>query len=446
MANQTLNIQEFRLRIKGVRESYPHHWEASRKMMAPESLAIALPVLVRSIQKGLLAPNLQNRLLEVVHQFGQCIKTREVHQELKELTGLPPSKAFRALLVWGVLADTEKEERAAEDLSPEDLERCLQESQNPYDVLLGAPTPSLLDIGAGDLTFEQELVDQVIPQLRARNTRLRVHAIDRLIPGSQVGGVYHRNRDRERYLQSFPSTELLYKFWGGMDIEKFGKVKGALPWYTMCTCHAPANPTFAYEPSRVDQKLIHTHLQSTRGKSRLSRYEGEPVLEVSHQGQELTFPPWKFDIVGPLALLQCMAQRSRVGVLSAIDDEVFWELLSQILADDQFRPANKIFTKENIPEIFGKVYKALFSLPVGERIDLSTVAELRGSTLFGATSLNKTTPSSKFRYVEIRRGALWNGIPSSFTAKQFSHMKQESTPWWIIFITDVSTKPENKLE
>ena len=30
---------------------------------------------------------------------------------------------------------------------------------------------------------------------------------------------------------------------------------------------------------------------------------------------------------------------------------------------------------------------------------------------------------SRFRYVEIRRGALLEGVPSSFTARQFSQMK-----------------------
>ncbi len=437
MDNQTLNISEFRARIKAIRESYPRPWEASRKLMAPDSLATTLPVLIQSIQHAELVPSLRKQLIDVVQQFGQPIKTREMHQVLKELTGLPPSKALRALLVWGVLAVGGKDEDTAGSLSTEDLERGLREGHNPYDVLLRSTAPSLLDIGAGDLTFEQELVDQYVPQFRPHNIRLRLHAFDRLAPGSLVGGVYHKNPDREQYLKSFPAEELKFQFWGGMDIEQFDRAKNALPKYTMCTCHAPANPTFAYEPSRVDRKLIDDYLRATRGESRLSRYEGEPVLEVAHQGQELTFPPWKFDIAGSLALLQFMTQRSRVGVLSAIDDEVFWEILSQILADDQFRPRNQLFTKENIPEIFGDVCNALTSLPIGGRVELSTIANLRGPMPFGTTSLKETFTFPQFRYVEIRRGAAWEGVPSSFTAKQFSHMKEESPPWWIIFLTDV---------
>ena len=405
--------------------------------MAPEPLARNIPALIQSIQQADLVPSFQKRLIQVVEQFGQGLKTGEIHQELKELTGLPPSKAFRALLVWGVLAVGGTEEDMEVNCSTEEMEICLRESRNPYDILLQSGAPTLLDIGAGDLTFEQEIVDQYVPQLRARKTALKIHAFDRLTPGSRVGGVYHKNRERDHYLKSFPAEELTYKFWGGMDLEKFGHAKGVFSRYTICTCHAPANPAFAYEPSRVDRKLIDDHLRGTRGQSRLSRYEGEAVLEVSHQGQDLTFPPWKFDIVGPLALLQFMTQRSRVGVLSAIDDEVFWELLSQILADDRFRPRNQIFIKETIPEIFGDVYKALISLSLGGRIDLAKVSNIRNSMPSETAPLTKSFTLPTFQHVEIRRGALWEGVPSSFTAKQFSHMKEESPPWWIIFLSDV---------
>ena len=432
-----LDIQELRARVQESRASYPYHWEASRKLMNQESLSTILPALIQSIQEASLVPSLQKSLIEVIQQFGQQTKTRQMHQTLKEVTGLPPSKAVRALIVWGVLAVGEKDEAVTQDLSAEELEGRLREGRNPYDILLHSQSPSLLDIGAGDLTFEQELVDQYVPQLRTHNKLLRLHAFDRLTPGSRVGGVYHKNPDRERYLKNFRAEELKYQFWGGMDLEQFCQVKAALPRYTMCTCHAPANPTFAYEPSRIEPSLILKHLQATRGQFHPGRLEGESVLEVSHQDKILTFPPWKFNIIGPLALLELMGQRGRVGVLSAIDDEVFWEILSQVLADDQFRPRNKIFTKDNIPEVFGKVYKELFSLSIGERIDLSKIAEIRDPIPFGRTPPQSTSTSWNLRYVEIRRGAFWEGIPSSFTAKQFSQMREESTPWWIIFITDV---------
>ena len=432
MDRRTLDSQAFRKQIQETRESHPHHWEASRKLMASENFPATLSALIQYIQSSTLVPSLEKRLIECVQQFGQQKPSRDVQQTLKELTGLPPSKAVRALIVWGVMVVNEQQVRS-EEFSPEELEHRLREAWSPYDILLHSPSPSLLDIGAGDLTFEQELVAQYVPQLHDRSKSLTLHAFDRLMPGSRVGGVYHKNREHERYIQGFPLESLHFKFWGGIDLAQFDQTKGALLRYTICTCHAPANPTFAYEPSRIESELIDKHLQATRGQFHLGRFEGESVLEVSHEGQALTFPPWKFHIVGPCALLQLMGQRCQVGVLSAIDDEVFWELLSQVLADDRYCPRDQVFTKDCIPDIFGDVYKALSSLPIGERVDLSKIAELRKSIPFGGTTLGN---SSTFRYVEIRRGASWEGIPSSFTAQQFSYMKEESIPWWIIFIPD----------
>jgi hypothetical protein len=435
MDDDTLGFAAFRERIKTSRESSPHHWEESRKLMFPETLQTMLPALIQHIQEVSLDPALRERLIGALQQFAKPTGSKEGNQVLKELTGFPPSKAVRALMVWGILA-VDSEEGKPEELSGIRCEEIIRGAFNPYDVLRHTATPSLLDIGAGDLSFEQELVDHYVAHVRAQYTPLTLHAFDRLMPGSRVGGVYHKNMDRERYLRNFSSEELRFKFWGGMSLETFSKVKGGLPRYTVSTCHAPANPTFAYEPSRLAPETIQAHLQSSRGQYRLSRYDGEPVLEVSHQGQMLTFPDWKFDILGPLALLRFLAQRSCVGILSAIDDEVFWELLSQLLADDRFRPLNKIFTKSLLPEIFGKVYEELSSMAIGERKDLARLAGLRDFMPFVTATKEDTPMPCRFRYVEIRRGAVLEGVPSSFTARQFSQMKEESTPWWIIFIPD----------
>ncbi len=432
-----LDSAEFRAQVKASRELYPQHWEASRKLMAPESLASTLPLLVDSIQQASICPTVQQCLIEVLEQFGSQIKTKQIHDTLKDLTGLPPSKAVRALMVWGLLANPEGNDEVGGHLSGAQLEGYLREGRNPYDVLLHAQAPSLLDIGAGDLTFEQELVDQYIPPLRSQSKFLTLHAFDRLLPGSQVGGVYHKNQERERYLKSLSTKELHYKFWEGMDVEQFGQARDALPRYTIATCHAPANPTFAFEPTRLDSRLIQQHLQTTRGRFNLTRFDGEQVLEVAHQGQTLTFPPWKFDVIGPLALLQTVGSRSRMAVLSAIDDEVFWEILSQLVEDDVYRPHNIVFTPETLPQIFGGVYRDLSLLTVGEKIDLSTVVAIRKQLPAQTTSRTNILASVKVRYIEVRRGAVWEGVPSSFTARQFSRMREESTPWWIIFVIDV---------
>ena len=436
MDEHMLGAEELRAQMKRVREAYPHHWVASRKFVTPSSFPATQAKLLQFLQKTALVPMHRDRLVEAVQQFGQQPESRQTHQTLKELTGLPPSKAVRALIVWGILAWDEKEKATEKDLSTEQVEELVRQGFNPYEVLRHVTSPSLLDIGAGDLTFEQELVDQYVPQLRHQKTPLTLHAFDRLLSGSRVGGVYHKDLERERHLHSFSPQELQFKFWGGMSLEQFQKTKTLLPLYTVSTCHAPANPTFAYEPSRVGLSRIQEHLRSTRGTYRATHYEGEDVLEVSHRGQTLTFPPWKFEVLGPVALLILMIQRSRVGILSAVDDEVFWEVLSQLLAEDRFRPPDRFFTKDNISEVFGTVHKELISMKMGERKDLSTIADLRTSITWQRGNGTKDVQTRRrLCNVEIRRGAGFKGIPSSFTAKQFSRMKEESTPWWIIFIS-----------
>jgi hypothetical protein len=435
MDDHRLGFAAFREQIKASRESHPHHWEASRKLIASDTFHAMLPKLIQHIQGASLEPSLRERLIEALQQHAHPTESQKGKQVLKDLTGFPPSKAIRALMVWGILA-AGGGEKNLEALAGIRCEAIIRGESNPYVVLRHTATPSLLDIGAGDLSFEQELADHYAPHLRTHHTPLTVHAFDRLRPGSRVGGVYHKNLDRERYLRNFSPKELRFKFWGGMSLDTFSRVKERLPRYTVSTCHAPANPTFAYEPGRVTPEIIQAHLQDSRGHFRRSQYEGEPVLEVSHRGNTLTFPDWKFDILGPLALLRFMAQQSYVGILSAIDDEVFWEMLSQLLADDRFRPVNEILTKARLPEVFGKVYEELSSMAVGERKDLFLLADLRDPMPFGIATKEGTQMPCRLRYVEIRRGAVLEGVPSSFTARQFSQMKEETTPWWVIFVPD----------
>jgi len=57
MVSQTLDSQEFRKRIQEARESYPHHWEASGKLMASESLSATLPALLQYIQTASSKPS-----------------------------------------------------------------------------------------------------------------------------------------------------------------------------------------------------------------------------------------------------------------------------------------------------------------------------------------------------------------------------------------------------
>jgi hypothetical protein len=227
--------------------------------------------------------------------------------------------------------------------------------------------------------------------------------------------------------------ELRFKFWGGQDMFEAVNLNTALPHYTLVTCHAPANPTFAYEPARVSRAAIERHLRSARGEYRVVREDGEKALEVLHGGRALLFPPWKFEIRGPLPLLDLMRRRASVVVLSAMDQDVFWEVLSQVVADPLARPRDTILTPALLPGLFGDVYAKLTALPIGSPVSLADLTRLRDDI---PAVLDAAGASYRFRYVEVWRGAVFGGLPAGQTARRFGSMKDEAPPWMLVMVPD----------
>jgi len=122
--------------------------------------------------------------------------------------------------------------------------------------------------------------------------------------------------------------------------------------------------------------------------------------------------------------------------MSAIDSEVFWEILAQLVEDEKMRPSNIVFSPENVRTVFNQVYEALSSLKEGERISLSDLVALRTRLGHVLTPKPRGSKGYRFRYVEVRRGAVFSGMPSSFTARQFSKMTEEELPWCLIFVPE----------
>jgi hypothetical protein len=315
--------------------------------------------------------------------------------------------------------------------SSEATEQFLLGHRNPYDLLIEAESPSLLDLGAGDLSFAEELATQYLPRLRQQQKMLTIHCVDRLQPGSQFGGPLHAPPHRLKLLRS--QDGLHFKFWGGQDMFEAVTLKTALPRYTLVTCHAPANPTFAYEPTRVSRTAIERHLRATKGEYRVVREAGEAALEVLHGGRALLFPPWKFDIRGPLTLLDLVRRRASAVVLSAVDQDVFWEVLSQVIADPRARPRDTIFTPAVLPDLFGEVYLKLTALPIGASVSLADLTKLRDDI---PAVLDAAGAPYRFRYVEVRRGSVFDDLPASQTARRFGSMRDEAPPWMLVLVPD----------
>ncbi|MEP7152208.1 MAG: hypothetical protein ABI856_10890, partial [Nitrospira sp.] len=207
--------------------------------------------------------------------------------------------------------------------------------------------------------------------------------------------------------------------------------------YLIVTCWAPATPTFAYEPTRLSAALLAEELRRTKGDSRRVTHGKEPALEVLHAGRSLLFPSWKFDIRGPLALLELMATRGALCVLGAVDSQVFWEILSQLIDDPRVRPTNLVLSAQTIPAVFGDIFHQLSALPLGGSCTLSDLTPLRQNFLSVLPAPFGHTAGYRFREVTIRRGALLEGIPASSTARRFQNMKEETPPWFLTLVPEL---------
>ena len=430
-------IAEFRRAVSQCARESEQKWEDSRRLLDAAVFPSILEQLIQLAQAASLAPPVKTLLADSLGQ-GQAHRVQDLEgAALKTLTGYPPSKAFRSLgLYFGLVQDRASRWPTA-DLPSEEVAHALQSLTNPFDLLLTTPVTSVLDLGAGDLSFADELVAHYLPTLVTHQRELVLHAVDRLDPRSKLGGPLHPGRDRIARLQVRPG--LTFRFYGNQDMFDLHALDEAghlATSYALVTCWAPATPTFAYEPTRLSEAVIHEDLRRSKGDFRQVRYEGESALEVQHGERALIFPSWKFDIRGPVALLNLIAHRGLVGVLGAVDSQVFWEILAQLLEDSRYRPQDQPFTPENLPVVFGGIYHRLMQLTFGETVSLSDLGVLR-SCLPGNEVSRAGQSALGFRDVWIRRGAVFPGVPASSTARQFMHMREESPPWFLTLVPEL---------
>lgn len=412
-------------------------WEASRKLVEAKQLNATLKRLIEEAHRVELPVVIRDAITLALGNSETTTIQNLPGPRLKELTGLPPTKAVRALCVWFGVIEGPASQWPVTSLRSEEIEAFAQSHSNPFDLLLEADVASLLDLGAGDLSFATELVELYVAPLQQRQRELILHALDRLQPGSKLGGPLHPERERLNGLRS--RTGLSFQFFGNQDMFGLGNLDQAgklAPRYTIATCWAPATPTFAYEPTRLSDQVITQELHRTKGTFRQTHFSGEPALEVQHGDRALLFPPWKFEIRGPLALLDLLARRGLLCVLGAVDTQVFWEILAQLLDDARYRPDNQPFTPDNLPTIFSEIFERLSHLTLGETMSLSDCGPLRKQIPRVLPHLPAKDSSYRFRSVQIRRGAVFPGIPASSTARRFADMAEESPPWMLILVPE----------
>ena len=430
-------LADFRSQVTQLLQEREKEWEASRKLVEAKQLTATLKRLIEEAHRVDLPVVIRDAITLALGNSEAASIQNLPGPRLKELTGLPPTKAVRALCVWFGVIEGPVLQWPVASLQSEGVETFAHSFFNPFDLLLEANVASVLDLGAGDLSFATELVEQYVAPLHQRQRELILHTLDRLQPGSMLGGPLHPERERLNGLRS--RTGLSFQFYGNQDMFNLGSLDqtGKLaPRYTIATCWAPATPTFAYEPTRLSEQIITQELHRTKGTFRATHFSGEPALEVQHGDRALLFPPWKFEIRGPLALLDLLARRGLLCVLGAVDSQVFWETLAQLLDDVRYRPNNQPFTLDNLPVVFGEIFERLSHLAIGETLHLSDCGALRREIPRVLPLLPTQASSYRFRSIQIRRGAIFPGIPASSTARRFADMVEESPPWMLILVPE----------
>ncbi|BCA55462.1 hypothetical protein W02_26020 [Nitrospira sp. KM1] len=431
-------LADFRSQVSRLLQEREEQWEASRRLVGAGQLPVTLKRLIEEVRRVELPAAVRDTITTAL-TAGHIERAQDLPgPRLKELTGLPPTKAVRALCVWFDLVERPSFAWHRTALPANAVDFLHQPNANPFELLLTLEAPSLFEVGAGDLSLATETVERYAPAIRRRGKTLIVHSLDRLHPESKLGGPLHPDRLCLESLRSRP--DLSFQFFGNQDmfaLDRLDRSGKLAPQYSIAACWAPATPTFAYEPARLNAAVIEHDLNRTRGASHRIDYGGEPALEVLHGDRALIFPPWKFEIRGPLALLELLSRRGQVCVLGAVDTQVFWEILAQLIEDDRYRPVDQPFTFDNIRPIFGNIYELLNKLTAHDSVNLQDHVPLRRQLprVLGLDGVS--TDHFGFHSVQIRRGAEFPDMPASSTARRFRDMVEETSPWMLTLIPDI---------
>jgi hypothetical protein len=121
MEKLNLNTADFRHHIKRARDQAGSLWEDSRKYVQPSRFQVVLPGLIEQLRGSAFDVSLVEQVSEALRQFGHpqgAAKARPCDRVLRELTGLPPSKAVRAIVVWSRMATAQTDSDGTDACDP----------------------------------------------------------------------------------------------------------------------------------------------------------------------------------------------------------------------------------------------------------------------------------------------------------------------------------------
>src|SRR5207244_11617074 len=108
-----------------------------------------------------------------------------------------------------------------------------------------------------------------------------------------------------------------------------------------------------------------------------------------------------------------------------------WYRLRTLLPAHSGLPQVLFFTENTVRQFFGSVYGQLLQLGISQKLIL---AKVRQDIPHVLGDEGKRGDTYGFRYVEIRRGAVFPGVPAGRTAYLFDQMKLEAAPWFLTLV------------
>src|SRR5947209_17103072 len=155
-------LADFRRRLREAVENDREAWAASRRLVASDAAAETLQRLHAAVAGSSLDRGIREELLRVLALAGRDGLQAISQEGLRELTGLNPTKAVRNLcLLLGVGAGAVDAGHVS-SMAQDQVEAAVRSHDNPFDVLLEADVASVVDCGAGDLTFAEKVVEQYL--------------------------------------------------------------------------------------------------------------------------------------------------------------------------------------------------------------------------------------------------------------------------------------------
>jgi hypothetical protein len=152
-------LADFRSQVTQLLQEREKEWEASRKLVEAKQLTATLKRLIEEAHRVDLPVVIRDAITLALGNSEAASIQNLPGPRLKELTGLPPTKAVRALCVWFGVIEGPVLQWPVASLQSEGVETFAHSFFNPFDLLLEANVASVLDLGAGDLSFATELVE-----------------------------------------------------------------------------------------------------------------------------------------------------------------------------------------------------------------------------------------------------------------------------------------------